>query len=140
MAIMSVNRVGVLSFAKITGIVGAGIGLIIGVIYGLIVMTIGAALMSGRGGPGAGAGIVGGLFVMILVPAFYGILSFVFGALYAFIYNVAAGFVGGIELEMTEVGVGFSAPPPPQQPWTQPNPYQQPGQQQPPPPPYYGQR
>ena len=135
MATMAIKRVGVLSFARISGIVGAGLGLIIGVIYGLIIMTVGAAMMSGRGGPGAGFGIVGGLFVMILIPALYGIMSFVFGALYAFVYNIAAGFVGGVELELQEVGVGYGAPPPPQQPWQQ-DPYQQPGGQ----PPYYGQQ
>ncbi len=127
MATMTIKRVGVLSFAKISGIVGAGLGLIIGVIYGLIIMTIGAAMMSGRGGPGAGFGIIGGLLMMIMIPAFYGILSFVFGALYAFVYNVAAGFVGGVELELEEVGRGYAAPPQPQQPWSQQNPYQ-PGQ------------
>ena len=122
MAKMAINRVGVLSFAKISGVVGAGLGLIIGVVYGLIIMTVGAAMMSGRGGPGAGFGIVGGLFAMILFPVFYGIISFVFGALYAFIYNVAAGFVGGVELELQDTGAGYGAPPPPQ--WNQ---YQQPG-------------
>ena len=136
MATMAVKRVGVLSFARISGVVGAGLGLIIGVIYGLIIMTVGAAMMSGRGGPGAGFGIVGGLFAMILIPAFYGVISFVFGALYAFVYNIAAGFVGGIELELQDVGMGYGAPPAPQQDWQQ-NQYQQPGGQQPP---YYGQQ
>jgi hypothetical protein len=136
MATMTIKRVGVLSLAKIFGIVMAGIGLIFGVIYGLIMMTIGAAMMSGRGGPGAGFGIVGGLFMMILIPAFYGILGFVLGALYGFIYNIASGFVGGVELEMEDAGMGYAAPPPPQQPWEQ-NPYQQPGQPQNP---YYGQQ
>lgn len=139
MAIMAIKHVGVLSFARISGVVGAGLGLIIGVIYGLIIMTVGAALMSGHGGMGAGFGIVGGLFAMILIPAFYGVIAFVFGALYAFVYNIAAGFVGGIELDLQAVGVGYGAPPPPSpQPWQQ-NSYQPPPGG-PPPPPYYGQR
>lgn len=127
MAKMELKRVGVLSSAKISGIVGAGLGLIIGVIYGLILMTVGAALMSASGeGPGAGFGIVGGLMVMIIAPIFYGVLSFIFGALYALIYNVAAGFVGGIEMEFESMNDGYAAPPQPQ--WNAGP--QQPGPQQ----------
>ena len=59
MAKMMVKRVGVLSAAKMYSMVGFGIGLIVGVIYGLIVMMFGAAMMmssSGTNSSGAGAG------------------------------------------------------------------------------------
>lgn len=135
MATMEIKRVGVLSFAKISGIVLAGVGVVIGVIYGLFFMLFGAAMLTQnnvRGaGPGAGGMVVVGIIAMIGVPIFYGGIGFIFGALYAVIYNAASGFVGGIELEMEDKNSAYFAPPPPQQDqWNQPNSYQ-PGQQPP---------
>lgn len=127
MANMELKRVGVLSSARISGATGAGLGLIIGVIYGLIVMVAGVAILSQSKSAGAGFTILGGLFAIVLIPIFYGILAFIAGALYAFIYNVAAGFVGGLELELESTTFEYAAPPAPSQPWT-PNSYQS-GQQ-----------
>ena len=126
MAKMELKRVGIFSSAKISGIVGAGLGLIIGVLYGLIMMTVGAAMMTQNQGPGAGVGIIGGLLMMIVIPIFYGVLSFIFGALYAVIYNIAAGFVGGLEMEFESTQQEYATPPPPQ--WSADQ--YQPGQQQ----------
>jgi hypothetical protein len=64
--------------------------------------------------------------MMIMVPVMYSVFAFIFGAIYALIYNVAAGFVGGIELELEPADTGYSTPPPPpQQDWAPP-PYGQP--------------
>ena len=130
MTTMLIKRVGVISSAKISGLIGAGIGLLIGLIYGLIMMTVGAALMAQEGGPGAGFGVIGGLAVIIMAPIFYAVFAFVVGALYALIYNVAAGFVGGIELELESAVPAYGAPPPPPQQWPvpPPNSYQPGGQ------------
>jgi hypothetical protein len=46
-------------------------------------------------------GIVG---YAICLPLFYGIIGFFGGAISAFIYNVVAGFMGGIEFELGDVG------------------------------------
>lgn len=46
MAKMQIKRVGVLSVAKISGIVGAALGLFVGLIYGLIFFMFGAAMMA----------------------------------------------------------------------------------------------
>ncbi|MDQ3649389.1 MAG: hypothetical protein M3458_03740 [Acidobacteriota bacterium] len=128
MAKMVVKRIGILSAAKISGITGAGIGLIFGLIYGLILMTVGAAMMTqNEGAMGAGVGIVGGLAMIILIPAFYGAFGFIFGAIYAVIYNIAAGFVGGMEMELESAEQGYLAPPPPQPQWDPASTYQTPG-------------
>lgn len=111
MAKMVIKRVGILSMVKIFAVIMAAFGLLFGVIYGLVMMTVGAAMMSMNEGPGAGVGIVGGLAMMVILPVFYGLLGVVFGALYAIIYNVAAGFVGGIELELDAVDQVYDAPP-----------------------------
>ena len=129
MAKMLVKRVGVLSLAKLQAIIGVGLGLVIGIPIGLIMMIVGAAVMSqGEGGVAGGGMSVGlGLFYIILLPVMYGIGGFIFGVITALIYNVAAGFLGGLELEMENATPEYVAPPPPQ--WNTPQ-YQQPGQPQ----------
>jgi hypothetical protein len=129
MAKVQVKRVGVFSYAKITAVTNAAFGVIIGVIYGLIFMVVGGALMAGggRGSSGAGASsLVIGLVLMVAIPVLSGVFGFIAGAIGALIYNVASGFVGGLELELENMDGGYSAPPSPQ--WDAQQ--HQPGQQQ----------
>jgi hypothetical protein len=58
---------------------------------------------------------------MIGFPIFYTIVGFIGGAIGGFVYNIAAGIVGGIQLDLEGVGGQYTPPPPPQQ-WA-PNPY-----------------
>jgi hypothetical protein len=126
---MQIKRMGVFSVAKIYAVITAVFGLIIGVIYGLITIIFGAAIMAGRDGGGVGGlSIIGGLVMMIAFPIIYGIIGFIAGAIAALVYNVAAGFVGGVELELEAVANAYATPPPPQY-GANPNQYQ-PGQQQ----------
>lgn len=120
MATMMVKRIGVLSLAKVQSVVLAAMGLVIGLIYGLFFIIFGAMMMStGTKGSGAAAagGLVGGLAMIVFIPIFYAVIGFVFGALSAFIYNLAAGVIGGLELELESTDAGFQTPPPPG-PWT----------------------
>jgi Transmembrane domain of unknown function (DUF3566) len=117
MAKVQVKRVGVFSYAKITAVTNTAFGVIIGVIYGLIFMAVGGALMAGGGHGSSGAGassFVIGLIMMVAIPVISGIFGFIAGAIGAFIYNVASGFVGGIELEIENIDDGYSTPPSPQ--------------------------
>jgi hypothetical protein len=114
---MQIKRMGVLSLAKMYAVTMAAFGLIFGVIYGLIFMVVGGAMMAGggRGSTGAGASsLVIGVIMMVAIPVMYGVLGFIMGAIGGVVYNVAAGFVGGIELELEPVDGGYSDPPPPQ--------------------------
>jgi hypothetical protein len=127
---MVIKRLGIFSVAKIYSVVMAGIGLLIGIPFGLIMIIFGAAMMSAAGrdsAAGGGVGIGLGIFYMIGLPIIYAVLGFIFGAIGALIYNMASGIIGGVEMELENVDGGYAAPPPPQ--WgTQPQ--QQPGQQQ----------
>ena len=60
-----------------------GTRLVIGLIYGLILMTVGAALMSQNEGARRDSSASSAGAVIVIVPIFYGIIGFVFGALYA---------------------------------------------------------
>jgi len=117
MAKMVIKRFGVFSAAKIYAVVMAGMGLIFGIIYGLIFIIFGAAMMVGSGrdtGAAGASSLVIGLVMMVAIPIFYGILGFIFGAIGAFIYNVAAGIIGGLEMELENADAGYTSPPPPQ--------------------------
>ena len=56
MAKMQVRRVGIFSYAKITAVTTAAFGLIFGIIYGLIVIIFGAAILAGGGSNTGAAG------------------------------------------------------------------------------------
>ena len=131
MAKVQIKRMGVFSCAKIYSITLAAMGLIIGVIYGLIFMVVGGAMMAGGGrdaGMAGGSTLVIGLVMMIAIPVMYGIIGFIGGIIGALVYNVAAGIVGGLELEIENMDTGTSyAPPAPN--WGDQPPYT-PGQQQ----------
>ena len=98
---MIIKRIGVLSCGKIVGTLYGLIGLLIGGIATLFSLVAGAA--------GAMSGVDDalfssffGAFAIILFPVFYGIMGFVGGLLTAFIYNLATGLVGGIEIEVEQ--------------------------------------
>ncbi len=130
MAKVQVKRVGVFSYAKITAVTMAAFGVIIGIIYGLIFMAVGGAMMADGRGASSAAGassLVIGLIMMVAIPIFYAILGFLAGLLGGAIYNVAARTVGGIELELENIeGAGYAPPPAPN--WNAQS--YQPGQQQ----------
>jgi len=121
MAEMTIRRVGVLSLAKIQGLLMLVIGLIIGVIYGLIFMIFGAALTSvmpkdESQAIGAGGTVLIGLIIMIAIPITYGLLGFIGGAIGGLIYNALAGIAGGIKIDL-EGSMPSAYVPPPPQPW-----------------------
>jgi len=120
MAEMTIRRFGVLSVAKMQSLVMFGVGLLIGVIYGLIFIVFGAAITAmGSSGRDATAGgistVVIGIVLMIVIPIMYAIIGFIIGCVWALVYNLAAGMIGGIKFDLEGVNPGYAPPPPPQQ-------------------------
>ncbi len=106
MAKVAIKSLGVLSVAKMYAALMGIFGLIIGVIYGLIIILFGAAILSSgaREATGAGAGsIIGGLLAMIGIPIFYMVFGFIGGAITAFVYNIVAGVAGGVEMDIENI-------------------------------------
>jgi hypothetical protein len=95
-----VKRIGPLSLAKVMGLVYAGLGLIVGAIMSLVAVLGAAVGFAHRGGGVPMLGVLFGAGAVILLPIFYGLLGFVCGAIGAWIYNLAAGAVGGLELDL----------------------------------------
>ena len=116
MAEMTIRRFGVFSVAKMYGLLLFVFGIIIGVIYGLIFIVLGAS-MSALGPRDATAGgistVVMGIILMIAIPIFYGVLGFIAGAIGALIYNAMAGIIGGVKFELEAVQTEYAPPPAP---------------------------
>ncbi len=107
MSTLRIKKLGVLSVAKMYAAMAFVISLLIAIPYGLFIIVfslIGAAGARGYAGlMVGGGGIVMGIVVMIALPVMYTIMAFIGGALGALIYNLFAGFVGGIEIEVENV-------------------------------------
>lgn len=97
-AVRVLRRIGILSSAKVYGILSAGLGLVIGLFFALFALTLGGAMGAGMG-PAEGAALAGvGVFAVVLFPLLYGAFGFLSGALFAALYNLCAKWVGGIEV------------------------------------------
>ena len=67
----------------------------------LLFMTLGSFAARQQGGSAPALPFMFGMGIgfMILLPVFYAVIGFVFGALSAFIYNLLAKWIGGFEFE-----------------------------------------
>jgi hypothetical protein len=93
---MVIRRVGPLSCAKIAGALYAILGLIFGALLSFAAMA--GALAADESELGA-MGSMFGIGAIVLLPILYGCLGFVMTLLMAWLYNVAAGIVGGVEIQ-----------------------------------------
>ena len=94
---MVITRIGPLSCAKITGTLYAVMGLVIGCVVTLV------ALAGGFGPDSADAGVMGaivGVGAIIILPFVYGGIGFVATLIAVWLYNLLAGLVGGIEMDV----------------------------------------
>ena len=88
-----IKRIGVGSVGKIFGSLYALIGLILGIIISLI------SLIGGSLGVMLSVSTIFGMGAIITLPIMYGIIGFISGSIMAFLYNLIAGLIGGIEVE-----------------------------------------
>jgi hypothetical protein len=93
-----IKSVGVLSVAKISGLCYFALGVIF-IPFIVLFALIGAAVGAQTGTP-VQFGPLAAVLLAVFMPVFYGAIGFVFGAIAAFIYNLVAGWVGGIEFEL----------------------------------------
>jgi len=95
-----IKKIGIMSAAKIEGLMGLIMGLIVALIFAIIGGLVSS--LSGIEGSEALGLFGGGIFMIIAVPIFYGVIGFIAGAIGAAIYNLIAGWIGGIEIELEE--------------------------------------
>ncbi|MGA8150209.1 MAG: hypothetical protein WB952_04615 [Terriglobales bacterium] len=89
------KAVGVLSVAKILGLIYGTLGLLFMPIFLLVGMA--GMMVGGRNSAFSG---VAGLVLALLLPILYGGMGFIFGAIGALLYNLFAKWVGGIEVQV----------------------------------------
>ena len=85
-----------MSVGTTLGALYALLGLIGGALFALFAFIGGVASGNAEGALGAG---IGGIFMAILLPVFYGIAGFIGGFLSAILYNLVAKFTGGISFD-----------------------------------------
>ncbi len=90
-----IKSVGVLSVAKIFGLLYGGMGLIFVPIF--LIMGLVGAIAGPKEFPFSG---VLGVVLAFVMPVLYGGMGFVMGALGALLYNLIAGWVGGFEVQL----------------------------------------
>jgi hypothetical protein len=90
-----IKSFGVLSVAKIMGVIYGTLGLIVMPIF-LLLGLVGMAA-GGRNSLFSGAA---GLVLALLLPVLYGGMGFIMGAISALLYNFFAKWLGGIEVQV----------------------------------------
>jgi hypothetical protein len=95
---MTIKRVGPLSCAKIVAALYAVIGLIAGIFISLAAMVGAFAANRGAAGP---LGVLFGVGSIVMLPIIYGCIGFVMTWILATLYNVLAGAVGGVEVDIS---------------------------------------
>ena len=119
-----IRRFSVIKTSNVVALIYMVVVAIFAVPFALLVAIAGAGSNQLQGGA------VGGIAFALIAILGYGLLGWVFTAIGCLIYNLAAGWVGGIEVQVEAV-----APPPPPPAWmptTTPPPPAQPPAAQPP--------
>jgi hypothetical protein len=94
---MRITHVGPVSVAKIGFVLYAVIGLIIGLFFAAFSM-LGAAAGAGDNEVLPFAGALFGVGAIVTLPLLYGGFAAISGLFFAWLYNVIAGIVGGVEI------------------------------------------
>lgn len=92
-----IKRFGIVQTAKIAGIIYFLFTAVIFIPFGLLASLFSVAEYSGLGF------LFSGVFVF-LIPFLYGAVGFITTAIFCLIYNLIAGWIGGIEIEVEMVG------------------------------------
>jgi hypothetical protein len=87
---------------KLSAIVYGLFGLVEGVVISIVVL-LGLAARSGSNALPQGGSALFGVFAIVLFPILGAVIGAIAGGLGAVIYNVAAKWVGGIHVEVSDV-------------------------------------
>ena len=86
-----VKRIGPVSVGKISGIIGVVFGVIAGLILALFSTALGGSFLGGN------------WFIQLIgLTLIYAVGGFVGGVIYAALYNLVAGWVGGVQIELDD--------------------------------------
>jgi hypothetical protein len=95
---MVIRRIGPLSLAKLAGVLYGAIGLIAGAVIAAISAVGGFSAAAES--EGAAFAALFGVGAIVFFPLLYGGMAFLMALIGAALYNVIAGTVGGIEVQV----------------------------------------
>jgi hypothetical protein len=94
---MVIKRIGPLSCAKITGVIYAILGIVVGAAFSLASITGTVTTGASEDAPTRAAM---GIAAIVALPIVYGGLGFCVTFIFAWLYNALVDVVGGIEIEL----------------------------------------
>jgi hypothetical protein len=94
---MTIKRIAPVSCARITGTLYAILGLIVGACFSLVALAGGLAA---RTDTGIGIGTLVGPSAIVVFPILYGLIGFLSTLIGAWLYNILARMVGGIQMDV----------------------------------------
>ena len=97
---MMLKRIGPLSCGKVMGVLYAAMGLVVGLIFTVASFFVSILGVAASDSPEPLFAMLFGVGAVFVLPIFYGIMGFLGGLIGAALYNVVAGTVGGIEVEL----------------------------------------
>jgi hypothetical protein len=92
------KRISPLQLGKFTGILYALLSLIL-IPFVLLALLLSAFAPNGNDNL-SGLGLGFAAVMVVLAPVIYGVMGFILGAFAGWIYNVVAGWTGGLEFEI----------------------------------------
>ena len=92
--VLRIRKVNILQWALVSGIIYAIFGLIMGIVWIPFAALLAAMPTRGAAFPGAGLGIA----AVIIFPIMYFIGGFIGGVIIAALFNLASGWLGGVEM------------------------------------------
>jgi len=100
------RKIGVLFLTKLQAVIMAIVGLIAGILYSfggaIYDVLVSTKVLSSSTTPGVGYGTALAFLALIAMPILFAIFGFIVGAIGAFLYNLVAGWFGGIEIDFEQ--------------------------------------
>ena len=97
-----IKRVDIMSCAKVSAALGAIVGFIAGLIVTIVSLAVGSMAAYIPDATATAPWLMGmmGALSIIVMPILYAITGFVSGAIMAFLYNIVAEKIGGVEIDI----------------------------------------
>jgi len=94
------RRIGILSAMKIGGAISVVTGIVLGFFWAIFMVFFSSmiGMMSSKPMPAPGMSVF--IFIPLLTGILYGFFGVFMSFLLALLYNIAAGFLGGLEFEV----------------------------------------
>jgi uncharacterized membrane protein len=91
-----IQRIGVWQLAKVMGV----LYFLMGIVFLAVISLFSRGMPGAAGTAFSSFGMGGGFGMFLFMPLLYAFFGVVFGALTAVLYNVVAGMMGGVEIDL----------------------------------------